>query len=418
MDGATERVRELSERIRDYLAYREQFLSSARRGLESARKQAIMAALGASETDWNSWRWQMRHRLMDVETLVKVAGINPKVATMVGDVGKKFRWTVSPHYGTLIDPANPLDPTGLMVLPTRLELSCPGGEPDPMAEEATSPAPCITQRYPDRLVLNVTNVCPSFCRFCQRRRNIGGLDTAEPRERLEQGLAYIRGNPAIRDVLVTGGDPLTLDDATLEWILGEIRQVSHVEIIRIGTRVLATMPQRVTPELCQILHQRHPVYVSTHFNHPLEITEDTARSAGMLADAGVPMNNQSVLLNGINNHPYIIKLLNQMLLSIRVKPYYLFHPKPVLGTMHFACSIDDGLAIMEELRGTTSGLAIPTYVVNAPGGLGKMPIFPEYVISRGPGYVVLRTWEGKTIRYPNHETRPLSASEAWAEDTR
>jgi lysine 2,3-aminomutase len=270
-----------------------------------------------------------------------------------------------------------------------------------MQEELTNPAGTVTRRYPDRLIINVTSECASYCRFCQRRRHIGCRFGMGSKKEIEESIEYVRDNKEIRDVLVTGGDPLTLKDSELEWILSSLRAIPHVEIIRIGTRIPVTMPMRITEELCAMLKKYHPLYINTHFNHPMEVCEGSKKAAENLADAGIPLGNQMVLLNGINNDKDIVKCLNQELLKIRIKPYYIFHPKAVKGTNHFKCSIDEGIEIMEHLRGYTSGLAIPYYIVNAPGGLGKVPILPQYLISRGKNYFVIRTWEGKIVKCEN-----------------
>ena len=273
------------------------------------------------------------------------------------------------------------------------------GEDDPMGERFTSPAPCITRRYPDRLIVNVTNMCAMYCRHCQRRRNIGDFDQHETRTRLTKALDYIRANTEIRDVLVTGGDALLLSDSTLDWLLGELHSIPHVEIKRLGTRTPVTLPMRVTDELCSILAKYPPIYINTQFNHPKEVTHEAKKAADRLVAAGVVLGNQAVLLKGINHTPDIMKKLNQELLKIRVRPYYIFHAKNVKGTKHFIPSIKEGLAVMEQLRGFTSGLAVPTYIVNAPMGGGKTPILPQYLLSLDEDEDVLKTWEGKIVHY-------------------
>ena len=275
----------------------------------------------------------------------------------------------------------------------------PAGSSDPMSEEFTSPAPCITRRYPDRLIINVTNQCAMYCRHCQRRRNIGEIDKNQPDAQLIAALNYVRNNREIRDVLVTGGDALLLSDKKLDWLLHELTRIKHVEIKRIGTRTPVTLPQRITPELCQIIKKYPPVYINTQFNHPREITPESKRACDMLVEAGAILGNQSVLLKGINNNPNTFKKLNQELLKIRVRPYYIFHAKEVKGTGHFITSVDEGLGIMDKLRGYTSGLAVPTYIINAPDGYGKVPILPRYHIRQNEHSVLLRTWENREINY-------------------
>ncbi|MBC7344241.1 MAG: KamA family radical SAM protein, partial [Clostridia bacterium] len=260
---------------------------------------------------------------------------------------------------------------------------------------------CITRRYPDRLIINATNSCPTYCRHCQRRRNIGQRDVARGKADLEAALDYVRKCSEIRDVLITGGDALLLSDRTLDWLLSELTAIPHVEIKRLGTRVPVTLPQRVTPELCRILEKYPPIYINTQFNHPAEITPESKEACDRLIRAGVVLGNQAVLLRGINNDPHVMKKLSHELLKIRVRPYYIFHAKPVKGTGHFVTRIEEGLEIMENLRGYTSGLAVPTYVLNVPLGLGKVPLSPQYLVVMKKDKVVLRTWENKIVEYPN-----------------
>ena len=364
-----------------------------------SRRSMILNYFNATLEDWENWQWQMKHRISDSQVLAKLLPLTPRQRTEIERVGKTFRWAVSPYYLSLMDDTDPFDPIRLQGLPTQAELFEDFGEEDPMGEEITSPAPSITRRYPDRLIINVTNMCAMYCRHCQRRRNIGETDTHSPRFQLEEALDYIRANPEIRDVLVTGGDALLLSDQTLDWLLGELHAIPHVEIKRLGTRAPVTIPMRITDELCTILAKYPPIYINTQFNHPKEVTEAAKKAADKLVAAGVVLGNQAVLLKGINNKPAIMKKLNQELLKIRVRPYYIFHAKNVKGTRHFVTPIQDGIAIIEQLRGYTSGLAVPTYIINAPKGGGKTPIAPQYLISLDDNKAVLRTWEGKYIDY-------------------
>ncbi|HZJ76983.1 MAG TPA: KamA family radical SAM protein, partial [Oscillospiraceae bacterium] len=312
----------------------------------------------------------------------------------------------SPYYLSLVDDENRFGPIKLQSIPMEVELMDEGKD-DPMAEEFTNPAGAITRRYPDRLIINVTNECAMYCRHCQRRRNIGSSDNHISKNELMESIEYIKSNPEIRDVLITGGDALTLPDETLDWLLGELHAIPSVDIIRLGSRVMVTMPQRITDNLVNVIKKYPPIYINTQFNHPVEITKEAKKACDKLSLAGIPLGNQAVLLNGINNDKYVMRLLNQELLKCRVRPYYIFHAKKVTGTLHFNTSIDDGIEIMEYLRGYTSGLAIPTYIVNAPGGNGKTPISPQYLISRGRDSVKIRTWEGKVIDYPNKPTADI-----------
>ncbi|EOD00517.1 glutamate 2,3-aminomutase [Caldisalinibacter kiritimatiensis] len=403
-----ERAEELKSRIEDYLDERDKVA----KGLEmtdefTAAKERILKILGGTEEDWNDYKWQLKNRISDVKTLEKIINLSERERGEIEKVGKNFRWAISPYYASLMDPDDRFDPIRLLSVPTVLEVSDIDGDMDPMGEEYTNPAGSITRRYPDRLIINVTNECAMYCRHCQRRRNIGQKDEHKSTDVIKESIEYIRNNEEIRDVLITGGDPLTIPDHRLEWILEELRQIPHVEIIRIGSRTPVTMPQRITDELANMLKKYHPIYINTHFNHPKEITEEAKKACEKLANAGIPLGNQAVLLNGINNDKYVMKALNHELLKIRVRPYYIFHAKHVRGTTHFNTSVDDGIEIMEYLRGYTSGLAIPTYIINAPKGQGKTPILPQYLISRGRDHILIRTWEGKVIKYENHPTKDL-----------
>lgn len=391
-----ERADELKSKISDYTEARNNIPVGLKLSDKiSERKEKIKKLLNASEDQWNNWEWQMANRINNTEILGKIINIDKSEIDSVASV---YAWAVSPYYASLMDEDDPCCPIRMIAIPCSAELSDTEGVLDPMLEELTNPAGTITRRYPDRLIINVTSECGSYCRFCQRRRLIGCRDGMAPEAEIKSSIQYIKENSEIRDVLVTGGDPLTLRDDDLQYILSSLRSIPHVEIIRIGTRLPVTLPMRITPKLCAMLKKYHPLYINTHFNHPKEITDQSKAAAEMLSDAGIPLGNQMVLLNGINNDKNIVKCLNQELLKIRIKPYYIFHPKAVKGTGHFKCSIDEGIEIMEHLRGYTSGLAIPYYIVNAPGGLGKVPILPEYLISRGKGYFVIRTWEGKIVK--------------------
>jgi glutamate 2,3-aminomutase len=394
-----ERAETLKHKIDDYMFARK--LIS--RGLEKkeeiqGRKRKILNILNGTEEDWNNYKWQLSNRITDVETLSKVLDLSEKEKENINEVASQFRWAISPYYLSLIDPEDPYDPIKLMSIPMKVELDDDENDLDPMNEKYTNPAGCITRRYPDRLIINVTNECAMYCRHCQRRRNIGQTDSHNSKAKIQESIDYIRKNEEIRDVLVTGGDTLTLKDDMLEWILSELKSIPHVDYVRLGSRALVTMPQRVTDELCEMIKKYHPVYINTHFNHPMEITEESKKACEKLANAGVPLGNQAVLLNGVNNDKFVMKSLNHELLKIRVKPYYIFQSKHVKGTRHFNTSVDAGLEIMEYLRGYTSGLAIPTYIINAPKGGGKTPILPQYLISKGTDYIMMRTWEGQVVK--------------------
>ncbi|HBS92392.1 MAG TPA: glutamate 2,3-aminomutase [Firmicutes bacterium] len=399
---ANARAQELRERIGDFLEASATIPTgtSIRERIET-QKNRILKLLGGSERDWNSWQWQLGNRITEAEVLKKIINLSPGELDDIRATGAKFRWAVSPYYASLMDPDDPNCPIRLQSVPKLEEVLDENGTMDPMAEELTSPVTGITRRYPDRLIINVTNQCAMYCRHCQRRRNIGETDKNTSHSCLVQCLDYIRANPEIRDVLLTGGDALLLGNEVLDWLLAALDAIPTVEIKRLGTRTPVTMPQRITPELCAILERHHPVYVNTQFNHPLEVTNEAREACSMLAGAGVPLGNQAVLLAGINDNAHVMKKLNHELLKIRVRPYYIFHAKNVRGTMHFGTSIETGIEIMDKLRGYTSGLAVPTYVINAPHGFGKTPILPDYMLWLSPDQAVLRTWEDRIISYPN-----------------
>lgn len=402
-----ERADELKSRIQDYLVARESIPTGLSEKVQlqyKKSKEILMKHFNATEEQWNDYKWQLVNRITDVKTLSLIVDLTEKEKEEIEVVGSQYRWAISPYYAALIDPKDKYDPIRLLSVPTGAEALALDGEVDPMGEEFTNPAGSITRRYPDRLIINTTNECAMYCRHCQRRRNIGESDTHKSDKLIMESIDYIRNNPEIRDVLLTGGDVFCLSDDRLEWILKELKSIPHVDYIRLGTRTLVTMPQRVTDNLINIIKKYHPIYVNTHINHPKEITPEVKEACEKLANAGVPLGNQAVLLNGINNDKFVMRLLNHEMLKVRVRPYYIFHAKHVIGTLHFNTSVDDGIEIMEYLRGYTSGMAIPTYIINAPKGQGKTPIMPQYLISRGKDYVKIRTWEGKVINYENHPT--------------
>jgi glutamate 2,3-aminomutase len=371
-------------------------------------KKIIMDSLNVGDAQWNDYNWQMQNRFCTPEAIASIFTGNNRMTFAKNDldninmVSEKFRFAISPYYLSLIDWENRQCPIKKQSIPSIEEFD-EKGELDPMDEKGSSYAGCITRRYPDRLIVNVTNICAMFCRFCQRRRLIGEFDTIISNEKIVEAFEYIKNNKEIRDVLITGGDAFMLPDIQIDWILKELRKIEHVEIIRFGTRTPVTLPQRISKELTEILKKYHPVYVNTHFNHPREITSESKKACEMLSDAGIPLGNQMVLLKGINNDVNIVRKLNQKLLTIRVKPYYIFHPKTVKGTKHFWVKIEEGLEIMESLRGKTSGMAIPTYIINGPKGLGKTPILPNYILYLGKSKAVFRNWQGKAFTVKNEE---------------
>ncbi|MCL5056525.1 MAG: glutamate 2,3-aminomutase [Actinobacteria bacterium] len=401
---ALTRAAELRKRISDYTDKKD----SIETGFDlqdniSKNRESLLRYFSATEEEWNDWRWQMSHRITGADMLKEIFPFSGGRCEEIKMVGARYRWAISPYYASLMDPGQDSDPIMLQSVPSVEELD-ETGYSDPMAEEFTSPAPCITRRYPDRLIINVTNQCAMYCRHCQRRRNIGESDSHRPRGSMVAALDYIRKNREVRDVLITGGDALLLDDRRIDWLLGELDSIDHVEIKRIGTRAIVTMPQRITPELCDVLKKHPPLFINTQFNHPREVTPESKLACDRLAGAGVVLGNQAVLLKGINNDPHVMKKLNQQLLKIRVRPYYIFHAKQVKGTGHFITSVEEGLAIMEKLRGYTSGLAVPTYIINAPNGYGKTPLLPQYLISRDRGKIRLRTWENRVLECAFHSS--------------
>lgn len=393
------RAEELHGEIEDFLEFKDRFMNDtvSRRDIISKKhKDEIMNYFGATDEDWNDYHWQLKNRISSVSVLSRFIHLSEEQIKMLNHISTKYRWATTPYYLSLMDYEDMSYPINKMALPSALEDN-DEGELDPMKEEYTNPAPCITRRYPNRLIINVTSSCAMFCRHCQRRRKIGECDKIESEENINAAIEYVRNTPEIRDVLITGGDPMMLPDEVLESIISKVRSIEHVEIIRIGTRVPVTMPQRITPKLCEMLKKYHPLFINLQFNHPGEVTVEAKEACERLANAGIPLGNQMVFLRGINNNKYVVQLLNEQLLKCRVRPYYIFHPKQVMGTKHFEITVEEGLNIMKYLRGHTSGLAIPQYILNAPGGLGKIPLLPKYIEESDSEHVKLVTWEGKDV---------------------
>jgi len=396
-----DRFEKLKNEIMDYEEIKDSILT----GIEDYekiryQKKRILEYLNATEKDYNDYHWQIKNRFTSSEGLAKIIDLSEDELEYIDKVSSRYRFAVSPYYLSLVEPGNPDCAIKKQAVPSAEELN-DLGDLDPMDEKGTAVHEIITRRYPDRLIIKITNVCGMFCRFCQRRRIIGETDRVVPRPKIQKAIDYVRENKEIRDVLITGGDAFLASDEMIEWMLKELRAIPHVEIIRFGTRTPVTLPQRITKNLADILRKYHPVFVNTHFNHPREITPEAKTACEMLADAGIPLGNQMVLLNGVNNDRYVVRKLNQKLLTIRVKPYYIFHPKTVKGTSHFWVKIEEGLEIMESLRGRTSGLAIPTYIINGPSGLGKTPIMPNYILYLGKDIAAFRNWQGKFFEVEN-----------------
>ena len=311
---------------------------------------------------------------------------------------KEFPMRVNSYYNSLIKEEG--DPIWLQSVVSEEELRDPLGVDDPLNEEGDSPVNHLTHRYPDRVLFMVTNQCAMYCRFCTRKRKVGRDHSITPAT-IQAGIDYIASHPEVRDVVISGGDPLFLKDEMIESILARLRAIPHLEIMRIGTRIPVVLPQRITPELCAILKKYHPLYINTHFNSPMECTEQAKKACWMLADAGIPLGNQAVLLKGVNDRVEVMKELNHKLLQMRVKPYYIYQADMIKGTAHFRTSVQTGIDIIKALRGHTSGMAVPTFVVDAPGGGGKIPISPDYVVSRQGNNLVLRNFEGNEYVYPD-----------------
>jgi lysine 2,3-aminomutase len=358
---------------------------------------------------WHDWRWQLKSSIRDVETLEQVLPLSGEERVNLKKCLEKFTMEITPYYAALMDRSDPNCPVRLQSVPRLAELHDDASDlSDPLHEDIDSPVPGLTHRYPDRVLLLVTNICSMNCRHCTRRRLVGHTDFDMPEGDVQKAIDYIKKTPTVRDVLISGGDPLVLPDDKLESIIKRVRDIAHVEIIRLGTRMPAVLPQRITDELAGMLKKYHPIYLNTHFNHPNEITEEAKAACSKLADAGIPLGNQSVLLRGINDDPVVMKKLAHKLLSIRVKPYYIYQCDLSLGISHFRTSVSKGIEIIENLRGHTTGMAVPTFVVDAPGGGGKIPVMPNYLISTGEGRAVLRNYEGVITTY----TWPAAQAEA------
>ena len=355
-----------------------------------------------SEGDWNDWRWQLKHRITTVEQLQKfLPTLTPEELAGAKLANHKLALAITPYFFNLIDPADENCPVRRQVVP-RLEEThtAPWEMSDPCGEDAHSPVPGLVHRYPDRVLFLVTDRSAAYCRYCTRSRLVSNASGYDFHPEYDRQIAYIAAHPEVRDVLLSGGDPLLLNDEKLENLLSRLRAIPHVEFLRIGTRIPVFLPQRITPELCAMLKQFHPLFVSIHVNHPRELTTEVREALGRLADAGIPLGNQSVLLKQVNDDADVMKALMQKLLMCRVKPYYLYQCDLIAGSAHLRASVAKGLEIMEKLRGHTTGYAVPTYVIDAPGGGGKVPINPEYVLCRNAGRVLIRNFEGRIFEYP------------------
>ena len=354
------------------------------------------------EADWNDWRWQLRQRITSVEQLQKLMPtLTPEEFAGSKLANTKLALAITPYFFNLIDPADELCPIRRQVIPRVEEThTAPWEMSDPCGEDSHSPVPGLVHRYPDRVLFLVTDRCAAYCRYCTRSRLVSNASGYDFHPEFDRQIQYIREHPEVRDVLLSGGDPLLFSDERLEYLLSRLRAIPHVEFLRIGTRIPVFLPQRITPELCAMLKQFHPLFLSIHSNHPRELTTEVRDALGRLADAGIPLGNQSVLLRHVNDDVTVMKAHVQKLLMCRVKPYYVYQCDLISGSAHLRASVRKGLEIMEGLRGHTTGYAVPQYVIDAPGGGGKVPINPDYVLSRNADRVVIRNFEGKIFEYP------------------
>jgi glutamate 2,3-aminomutase len=398
---AQERAKQYVEKISDYLTVKDSIPTGITQ-YETIKdnKKKILKLLSGSESDWNNWKWHLKHAIRDTSILAKIISLTREEIREIEKTAQQYRWSISPYYASLMDPINTDCPIRKQAVPTVLEYLDKEEMKDPYAVVYNSPAPLITRLYADRLIINVTNICSMFCRHCLRKKDIALTDLIYSKEDINTALDYIRKSTEIRDVLITGGDALVLSDQYLDWILIQLESIPHIEIMRLGSRMIATLPQRITPEFCEMISRHTPVYLNTQFNHPKEITPEAKSAVDRLIKAGVMVGNQSVLLKDINSDKNVMKKLVHELLRIRVRPYYIFNCKKLQGIRHFRAPIADGLNIMENLRGYTSGLAVPTFIITAPEGKGKTPIAPTYLLNMNRnGKVLFRTWGGYVCEY-------------------
>ena len=355
-----------------------------------------------ADADWNDWRWQLKHRITNADQLQRLMPtLTPEEFAGAKLANTKLALAITTYFFNLIDPADENCPIRQQVVPRIEETHTASWEmSDPCGEDSHSPVPGLVHRYPDRVLFLVTDRCAAYCRYCTRSRLVSNASGYDFHPEFDKQIAYIAAHPEIRDVLLSGGDPLLLSDDKLENLLSRLRAIPHVEFLRIGSRIPTFLPQRITPELCAMLKKFHPLFMSIHSNHPRELTTEVRDALGRLADAGIPLGNQSVLLKHVNDDADVMKALMQKLLMCRVKPYYIYQCDLIAGSAHLRASVAKGLEIMEKLRGHTTGYAVPTYVIDAPGGGGKVPINPEYVLCRNAGRVLIRNFEGKIFEYP------------------
>lgn len=368
------------------------------------KQQEILKEIDGELTgNWRNWKWQLKHCVKDLETFEKLLNVTlpEHLRRNFREVTEKFPMSITPYYASLINIDNlENDPIFKQSFPVINELDIHRSDmADPLHEDSDSPCPGLVHRYPDRVLLLVSNTCSMYCRHCTRKRRVGDRDTIPDREQIATAINYIRNTPRVRDVLLSGGDPFLLSDDYLDWILTELGQINHVEVIRIGTRTPVVLPYRITDDLVNMLRKHHPLWINTHFNHPRELTNSSRTALRKLADAGIPLGNQSVLLSGVNDCPHIMRSLVHKLVRNRVRPYYLYQCDLSEGLSHFRTPVGKGIEILESLIGHTSGFCVPTYVIDAPGGGGKIPVSPNYLISWSTNKVILRNYEGVITTY-------------------
>ena len=354
------------------------------------------------DADWNDWHWQLKHRITSLHQLQSLMPtLTPEEVAGTALANQKLAMAITPYFFNLIDPSDEACPIRWQVIPRIEETrTAPWEMTDPCGEDAHSPVPGLVHRYPDRVLFLVTDRCAAYCRYCTRSRLVSNATGYDFHPEFDRQIDYIARHSEIRDVLLSGGDPLLFSDDKLDHLLGRLRAIPHIEFLRIGTRIPIFLPQRITLALCAMLKKYHPLFISIHSNHPRELTTEVREALGRLAEAGIPLGNQSVLLRHVNDRPEVAKAHVQKLLMCRVKPYYLYQCDLISGSAHLRSSVRTGLQIMEQLRGHTTGYAVPQYVIDAPGGGGKVPINPDYVLSRNADRVVVRNYEGKVFEYP------------------